>query len=156
MIRVRSFQDRDAEELAGLMSEMAGCYGAKIDPSLVVDAEIIRRAKTIDVVVAVLGDALVGFATSASLYPVAGLVSFTYVQQVYVAARARRLGVARALLAAVARAAKARGDARVEWSTAPDNVAARALYSGLGAVGSDKVHYVLDGVGLNELAGREP
>ena len=154
MIVVRPFEDRDARGLTGLMAEMARGYGATIEPSRVVVAEVVRRARAVDVIVAAEGDALVGFVTFASLYPVAGLLSFTYVQQIYVTAKARRLGVARGLIGAVARAARARGDIRIEWSTAQDNVAARAFYDGLGAVGHEKVQYVLSGRELDQLADR--
>lgn len=152
MIKVRAFEDGDAQGLTGLMTEMARGYGATVKPSRVVVAEVVRRARAVDVIVASGNDGLVGFVTFASLYPVAGLLSFTYVQQIYVTAKARRGGVARRLISAVARAARARGDIRIEWSTARDNVAARAFYDGLGAVGHEKVQYMLDGRLLDQLA----
>ena len=70
----------------------------------------------------------------------------------YVGRTARRLGVAQKRMAEVARAAKAKGSTRIEWSTGTENTAARALYEGLGADGSDKVYYVLEGAALNQLA----
>jgi hypothetical protein len=51
------------------------------------------------------------------------------------------MGVAQRPMAGIARIATARGSTRIEWSTAKENTAARALYDGLGAVGSDKVQY---------------
>ncbi len=87
-----------------------------------------------------------------SLYPVAGLISFTYIQQLYVGLKGRRLGLAQQLMAAIAQTAKSRGSTRVEWSTGHDNTAARALYEKLGATGTHKVHYVLEGKTLDQLA----
>lgn len=57
-------------------------------------------------------------------------------------------------MAGVARAAKAAGSTRIEWSTSNENTAARLLYDGLGAKGSDKVYYVLDGGAFEQLAAR--
>lgn len=154
MVQVRRFEERDAQGLADLMVEMAAFYGASIDLDLVVVEDVIRQAQEVDIVVAHDDARLLGFATFTSLYPVAGLLTFTYVQQVYVSQAARRLGVAQELMAGIARAAKAAGSTRIEWCTSSDNAAARALYDGLGANGSDKVYYVLDEVALDRLATR--
>ena len=153
MVSVRPFEEQDARPLAGLMTEMANFYGAAISPTLVVARDVIQQAKSVDFIVAQGDDGLLGFATFTSLYPVAGLIPFTYVQQVYVGTNARRLGVAQRLMAGIAQIASARGSTRIEWSTGRDNVAARSLYEGLGAVGSDKVRYVLEGAALDQLAG---
>jgi ribosomal protein S18 acetylase RimI-like enzyme len=152
MVRVRRFEDTDAQALAELMVEMAGFYGATLEPGLVVAEDVVRKARQMNIVVAHDDARLLGFAAFTSLYPVAGLIAFTYVQQVYVGQSARRLGVAQDLMAEVARAAKANGSTRIEWSTGRENTAARALYDGLGANGSDKVYYVLDGAALDRLA----
>ena len=155
MIQVRRFEEKDAQALTGLMTEMACFYGATIRSDLVVAEDVVRQARQVDVIVAHDDARLLGFATFTSLYPVAGLLAFTYVQQVYVCQAARRLGVAQELMAGIARAAKDAGSTRVEWSTSKENTAARALYDGLGASGSDKVYYVLDGTALDRLAVRK-
>ena len=152
MVSTRRFEEADAPALADLMTEMVAFYGATVAPDLVVAEDVVHQAQKGDIVIAYDGDRLLGFATFTSLYPVAGLLAFTYVQQVYVGRDARRLGVAQALMAEVARAAKAAGSTRVEWSTDVGNLAARALYDGLGASGSDKVYYVLDEDALDRLA----
>lgn len=152
MLQVRAFEDQDAPALAALLREMAAFYGASIAPELDVATDLRRRSRTLDILVAADGDDLLGFATMTTLYPVAGLLAFTYVQQVYIAQAARRRGVARALMAGIARAAKVAGTTRIEWSTGRDNQAARSLYDGLGARGSNKVYYVLDGAELDTLA----
>lgn len=152
MVRVRSFEENDAPALAELMVEMADFYGARIDPDLAVAEDVIKQAHRVNIVVAHDDVRLLGFATFTSLYPVRGLLAFTYVQQVYVAQAARRLGVAQAFMAEIARAAKAAGSTRMEWSTSAQNIAARSLYDGLGANGSDKVYYELAGEALDRLA----
>ncbi len=152
MILVRPFRAGDAAALAALMTEMTRHYGAAVAAERNVEAEVADQAARVETLVASDGAALLGFATFATLFPVGALLSLTYVQQVYVAAAARRGGVARLLLAAVARCARERGCRRLEWLTSPDNAAARALYDGLGAAGAAKVHYVLDGEALDRLA----
>ncbi|MDN3564512.1 GNAT family N-acetyltransferase, partial [Paeniroseomonas aquatica] len=122
-IQVRHFEAADAQALAGLMVEMAKSYGATIKPELVVAEDVVRQAQQVDVILAHDDVRLLGFATFTSLYPVAGLLRFTYVQQIYVGQSARRLGVAQDLMAGIARAAKAAGSTRIEWSTSKENMA---------------------------------
>ena len=116
MVSVRPFEERDAQPLADLMMEMIHFYGATVDPTLVVAEDIVRQSEIVDIIVAQGDDGLLGFATFTSLYPVAGLISFTYAQQIYVGAKARRMGVAQRLMAGIARIAAARGSTRIEWS----------------------------------------
>lgn len=149
---MRPFGEGDAPALAAMMVEMAESYGAVVPGGRDIERELIGHAGRVDILLAFDGGALAGFATSATLFPVGGVEAFTYVQQVYVGRAARRLGVARRLMAAVARAALGRGCRRVEWATGLGNAAARALYDGLGAVGTDKVQYVLEGGALDRLA----
>lgn len=152
MVLVRPFEEQDAQPLADLMMEMIHFYGATVDPTRMVAEDVVHQSKTMDIIIAQGGDGLLGFATFTSLYPVAGLISFTYVQQIYVGANARRMSVAQQLMAGIAGIATARGSTRMEWSTGKDNAAAQALYEGLGAVGSDKVQYVLEGAAFDQLA----
>ena len=51
-----------------------------------------------------------------------------YLQDLFTAPEARGQGVARALIEAIAEAARAHGAARLYWLTAEDNAQARALY----------------------------
>ena len=79
MISVRPFGDQDGSALAELMIEMAEFYGATVAQDLSVADDLNRQAKAVDILVAVVGGDLLGFATSTVLYPVAGLIAFTYV-----------------------------------------------------------------------------
>ena len=56
---------------------------------------------------------------------------YCYLQDLFVAAEARKLGLGRALIEAVYREAKAAGASRVHWLTHETNAAARALYDTL-------------------------
>ena len=99
MVSVRPFEERDAQPLADLMTEMTHFYGATVDPKLLIAEDVVRQSEIVDIIVAQGDDELLGFATFTSLYPVAGLISFTYAQQIYVATKARRMGVAQRLMA---------------------------------------------------------
>lgn len=56
-----------------------------------------------------------------------------YMQDLYVVPSARRRGVGRALVAAVARACRDDGGCYVFWNARPENRAARAFYRAIGA-----------------------
>jgi ribosomal protein S18 acetylase RimI-like enzyme len=152
MIVIQPFEDEHAPALAVLMEEMTQFYGASIPEGANIAEDLIGRARSIDIILAFSEEMLIGFATFATLFPVGGLQIFTYIQQVYVGSSARRLGVAQRLMSGIAQASQARGCQRLEWATSTDNIAARALYDGLGAIGSTKVQYVLEGEALSKLA----
>jgi GNAT superfamily N-acetyltransferase len=61
----------------------------------------------------------------------------------YVDADARGLGIGRALIEAAAEIARSRGAHSLEWSTAPDNHTAQRLYDKTGAARSEWVEYEL-------------
>ena len=155
MVLVRCFEAKDPQALANLMTEMAHFYGATINSDLLVAEDVIQQAQRVNIIVAHGDTGLLGFATFTPLYPVARLLAFTYVQQVYVGQTARRLGVAQKLMAEIARVSKAKGSTRIEWSTGRDNTAGRRLYDGLGANGSEKVYYVLEGAAFEQLAAQK-
>ena len=152
MISVRHFEEADAPELAVVMTEMVAFYGSPLAVEGPLADDIIRQARDVALAVAFSGDRIAGFVTYGFLYPVSGLRSFAYLQQVYVASAHRRSGVARRLMAFVARACQERGCTWMEWSTGRDNAAARAFYEGLGATGSEKIAYELTGDALRGLA----
>ena len=84
MVLTHRFETADAQALADLMMEMVGFYGATVASDLAVAKDVIRQAQKVNIVVAHDGTRMLGFATFTSLYPVAGLLAFTYVQQIYV------------------------------------------------------------------------
>ncbi len=61
----------------------------------------------------------------------------------FVDEEARGKGVGRALIEASAEVARERGAACLEWSTAPDNARAQALYDSTGAAKSEWLEYEL-------------
>ncbi len=78
-------------------------------------------------------------------------------EDLYVAPEARRGGVGRALFAALAARARARGCAYVEWTVEAGNETARAFYEATGArPRAGKVSYQIDGAALAALAAEAP
>jgi ribosomal protein S18 acetylase RimI-like enzyme len=78
------------------------------------------------------GSELLGFT---QLYPAlcsVDLVEYYVLYDLYVLARARRQGVARALMNAASHWAREQGAARLDLETARDNAAGQALYRDLG------------------------
>lgn len=152
MITVRKFQDSDAEGLAVIMLEMVAFYGNPLAVEGSLAEDIVRQARNTQIIVAFDGDSMAGFATYGFLYPVSGLQSFAYLQQIYVAAAHRRMGVAERLMGLIAADCQQRGCRWMEWSTGRDNAAARAFYENLGATGSEKIAYQLSDAALQKLA----
>lgn len=70
-------------------------------------------------------------------------VETVLMNDLFVAEGARGLGVGRALIEAGAAVARERGAASLDWSTAPDNKRAQALYDSTGAGKSEWIEYEL-------------
>ena len=134
MIRIRAAASYDLPALGRLFDEYRQFY--KLPTELERATEYIRaRLAAGDSVVLVAADEseqLLGFT---QLYPawcslLAGPVYVLY--DLYVPPRARRRGIARALLEAAAARARRDGKLRMTLSTAKTNVIAQALYESLG------------------------
>jgi GNAT superfamily N-acetyltransferase len=155
MISIRRFEEKYLPPLIAMMMEMTRFYGATVCTTMNAENQILDQAKNMDMLLAFNEDALVGFATFKTLFPVAGLLAFTHIQQIYVGLSARRLGVARHLMIGIAKMARSRGCEWVEWATSADNKVARAFYDSFEVSSSPKVHYILKGDALNRLAAGE-
>lgn len=93
-----------------------------------------------------------GIALFGPLFPGARFRDVMFLKELFVLPEARGRGVARALVAAVARAAIDAGCERLEWVTDRGNEAARAAYRAMGAAEGDKVTYSLRAQALARLA----
>jgi ribosomal protein S18 acetylase RimI-like enzyme len=154
MIQTREFEARDAPALATVMLEMVAFYGRPLSVQGSLEEDIIRQAQNVKVVVAVEDGTVCGFATYGFLYPVAGLQSFAYLQQIYVAEAFRRRGVAEGIMSYVAKSCLNSGCNWMEWTTSADNIPAQRFYEGLGATSSQKVLFEISGAQLRALASR--
>src|ERR1044072_4162971 len=87
-------------------------------------------------------DELVGIAAYSFLWPAVGVTRSVYLKELYVADRARRLGVGTALMRKLHEIAEKHGCSRVEWMTDSYNADAQQFYARLGAsVNEGKVFY---------------
>jgi GNAT superfamily N-acetyltransferase len=133
-VRVRHAEARDAGQLAHLVAALNRGEGNPcLDTVQTLQRDLIGSAF---VVLAEAPDGiLVGYATGHQTYETGHAEAGLYVGDLYVAPSHRRRGVARAMLAALARAGHATG-ARHLWLTALEgNAPAHAFYRRLGAKG---------------------
>jgi GNAT superfamily N-acetyltransferase len=89
------------------------------------------------------GDRLLGYACLYWHKSSLSAADTVLMNDLYVDADARRLGIGRALIEAAAEIARSRGAHSLEWSTAPDNHTAQRLYDKTGAARSEWVEYEL-------------
>jgi hypothetical protein len=85
-------------------------------------------------------------------FPASRLSRSLYVRDLYVAAAARRRGVARGLLRAAARLTLAEGFSALDWTTDAANAPARIMYEGAGAQTVGRVYFRLAGERLTRAA----
>lgn len=156
--RIRQAEVADAAALRQLMANLNRDQG---DPDHLlgedhVARDIIADAGTVAIVAEAADGSLVGFATAHPTYESGHAERGLYVGDLYVAPDHRRQGIARALLAAIARAGHARG-ARHLWLTArQENAAAHAFYRRLGSRGETVVAFAVVGQDFSNLAAEQP
>jgi ribosomal protein S18 acetylase RimI-like enzyme len=153
MIEVRPATPPDIPALGRLMAELLVHYGMAGPDEAEVAEALAAQLPTVEFLLAFEGEDLLGFASFSPLFPGLGLDPQLYMKDLYVAATARGRGVARALMGALARIARARGCVRIDWTTDCDNLPARAAYEALGAALLDeRVYYRLDAEAIARLA----
>jgi GNAT superfamily N-acetyltransferase len=136
-----------------LLDEMERHYGLPAPPVAEIERDLARLPAGTELIVAVENERLLGLACFSVSYPAASLARFLYVKEVFVAASARRRGIGRRLMRALAKIAVARGCRRMDWTTARSNKIAQAMYQELGAELLDwKLCYRLEGGALEALA----
>jgi GNAT superfamily N-acetyltransferase len=154
-LAVRRAVATDHARLAALLSDMQAHYGSPDPPGGAAEmARLLTRPgeRLPFVLIADRDGALLGLA---SLSPVlfGGAFQWTlFLQDLYVPAAARSLGVGRALLAAAARTALEEDYCRIDWTTNATNEGAQRLYDGLGVPRQDKRFYRLAGDDLKKFA----
>lgn len=149
-----------ADDAPALRALIAGLNRDQGDPDELltedqVRDDIIAGATTIAMVAETQGR-LVGYATAHPTYETGHAERGLYVGDLYVDPTHRRQGIARGLLAAVARAGHAQG-ARHLWLTAkPANAAAHAFYRRLGSRGESVMAFAVVQQDFLNLAAEPP
>ncbi|WP_377846901.1 GNAT family N-acetyltransferase [Bosea sp. UC22_33] len=153
-IAIRLLQPADHKALAALMVEMQGHYSVPCPSLADILAGLAALPAGIDILVAMKGETVLGFASACNLYPGPGLKSGFFLKEIYVADAARGAGLGRKLMAALAELALERGHRRIDWTADADDAALLRFYDGLGAAAyPKKVFYRLTGDALADLAG---
>lgn len=150
---IRLIRQTDHPALATLMAEMQSHYAVPCPPVDEILAGLARLPAGIDILVAVSGRAVLGFASACNLYPGPGLKSGFFLKEIYVANAARGTGLGRRLMAALAELALERGHRRIDWTADADDDALLRFYDSLGAAAHrKKLFYRLTGDALADLA----
>jgi GNAT superfamily N-acetyltransferase len=128
-------QAEDASAVAEMARELAVAVD---DPEPILDANDLVRDGTgaerwFDCLVAVSATGVVGYAMMCRGYEAHIGKRRLWLSDLFVRKQARRMGVGRALMIAVAREAMARGCGAVYWDLWRLNVAGRCFYESLGA-----------------------
>ena len=156
-IATRLARPADLPALAALFGEMERHYRPDLtvaDATLAAraDAALFGKRPVAEALLAEVSGRPVGFAFFSAYFPTVGGGTGALLKDLYVTGAARRRGVARALLRALAREAIARGWERIEFATGTDNDVARAAYAAIGAPLHDHVAYRFEGEALRRLA----
>lgn len=144
-MKVRRAAGRDVEGLQHLIAAMNREQGDPADglPASAVERDLIGQDSNIVFIAAADNDTLAGYVTAHRTYETAHAEHGLYVGDLFVAPEHRRQGVARALLAAMARHGHVTG-ARHLWLTAkPDNTAAHTFYRRLGGHGEPVIAFAV-------------
>ena len=155
---VRGAVVEDAVALEGLIAALNRDQGDPDDrlTAARIGQDLIGSGSAVVMVAEAPDGVLVGFVTGHHTYETAYAESGIYVGDLYVAPGHRRRGVARALLAALARQGHATG-ARHLWLTArPGNTAAHAFYRRLGSRGESVIAFAVVEQDFLNLAAEQP
>jgi GNAT superfamily N-acetyltransferase len=160
VLLVRRPEPQDVPGLAGLLAEMQRHYHDPVDDCAAEQAAALacrpapppdsfepRTLLAVEQTGRVCGSIVLNVT-----FPAVRLTRSLYVRDLYVAAAARRKGVARALLRAAARLTLAEGFSALDWTADAANAPARSVYDASGAATLGRVYYRLSGEALAKVA----
>ena len=157
-MKVRRVVPGDRQKLANLLEEMERHYRSDSPPQVATDFAAVLIAAPADGPHALVaegdGGALLGFAICNEFVPAGRLSKGLYLKDIFVSAAGRSQGTGRVLLDHVAALARERDCTRVNWTTGASNTGAQKLYDAIGAQREAKIHYVVEGTLLDEMAVR--
>ena len=154
MIRVA--EDGDADAVTALINAINSLDGPA--PALPMTADVVRRdligaRARAKLLVAVHDGRVVGFATAGAIYDAERQADALMLLDLYVMPGSRRRGLARALMAALAADAEARGAGCLWWGVDQGDDEATAFYRAIGAESEGQFSgELLEGAALRRLA----
>jgi len=157
-MNIRRAIPADHARLAALLEEMERHYRSDSPPQAAADLAAVLVAAPAAGPHALVaegdGGELLGFAICNEFVPAGALSKGLYLKDIFIGAAGRSQGTGRVLLDHVARLARERGCTRVNWTTGATNLGAQKLYDAIGARREAKIHYVVEGTLLDEMAAR--
>lgn len=156
-MHVRPAREADLPAIAGLIQELASferMEGPPAEATARLRADAFGPSPRLRFLVAERDGRVVGYAAFFETYSTFRARPVLYLEDLFVGASARRGGIATALLAALAREAKARGCVRVAWVVLDWNEDAMRFYEALGGKRQAWVPFELEGAALDELSKR--
>lgn len=156
-MRIRRATRADGPAFLRLVHELAS-YEKLAGPTPEAEARLLDDAfgarPRFELTVAEVEGSVVAYAATFETYATFRARSVLYLEDLYVTPAARRHGVARALMAHLARDALARGCVRLAWVVLDWNEPARRFYAALGAAPTEGwVPYAIQDEALERLAG---
>jgi ribosomal protein S18 acetylase RimI-like enzyme len=152
-LEIRFATLEDVPSLGRLIAEALAHYAMPVPDDAEIERALAEQLPKVEILLALGEDGLLGFASFSMLFPGLGLEPQIYMKDLYIAARARKQGIARALMRALAGIARTRGCVRIDWTTERDNLQAQAAYEALGAaILDEKIYYRLDAQAIARLA----
>ena len=132
---VRGIQRGDREQWAGLWRGYLDFYSANVTPEATEAtwSRLFDPLESVHGVVAIRGETLIGLSHYLYQRSTWLVEARCYLQDLFVASSERGAGVGRALIGAVASAAKEAGAPQVFWNTHETNATARRLYDAVAA-----------------------
>ena len=157
-IVIRPARIEDAATLARLANELdldQGGSGRVYDPAIL-RRDAFGPDPAVGLIIAERRGVGVGYAMFCDFYNSDKALRGVFLNDLYVAPEARRSGLGRGLMAAVAREARARGGGCIWWGVYSANRGARDFYQSLGARDEDARILELDGEAFTALCGERP
>jgi GNAT superfamily N-acetyltransferase len=148
-LAIRLATPEDAEALGRLSQELLTFYGlpSRYQRSYLTHA-IAKGAfgdqAGLNVLIAIAGQDAVGFLAFSEMFALATCQQSIFIQDLFVARKARGLGAGQALMQALARHARDRNVGQIDWTADPWNSKAARFYDRMGPVlKSEKIFYRL-------------
>lgn len=155
--RIRPFRPDDAGAVAAMVAALnkeEGYDPGKAPDAAALGAAFLGEGATGRLLVAVdAADQPLGYTTIHTIYETAVGARGAFLGDLYVAQRARRQGLGRALVAAAAAAVRAEGGMFLWWTALPGNASAHGFYRALGAEDETLQVFTLARAALDRLAG---